>query len=119
MSPVTLRDELTPRARVGIGADPDCNYVGNDILSCFPLANTTLVEDVWSKFVWNAQLPSFIGAGSVSHLHPQPTLSLTELGAPRFLDVYLYHADSETVAKKYSAVPNAQIGRASCRERVS
>ncbi|KAL8283942.1 hypothetical protein RQP46_005374 [Phenoliferia psychrophenolica] len=71
-----------------MGSHPDCNYVGNDILSCFPLSNTTLVEGVWSKFIWNAQLPSFVGAS--------------------FLDVYLYHADSQTVAKKYASEPNAQ-----------
>ncbi|KAK4695098.1 hypothetical protein P7C70_g8620, partial [Phenoliferia sp. Uapishka_3] len=66
---------------------PDCNYVGNDIQSCFPEANTTLVEDVWSKFIWNAQLPTFIGAG--------------------YLDVYLYHSDSQTVAVTYRGVQNA------------
>lgn len=47
----------------GWDADPDCNYVGNNILSCFPESNTTLVQNIWSKFIWNAQYPVWIGAG--------------------------------------------------------
>jgi hypothetical protein len=45
--------------------DPDCSNEGNGVLSCFPFSNTTLVDNVWSKFIWNARYPTFIGAGSV------------------------------------------------------
>ncbi|KAK4046455.1 hypothetical protein OIV83_006047 [Microbotryomycetes sp. JL201] len=67
---------------------PDCNFVGNGVLSCFPTSDTILIDDVWSKFIWNAQFPTFIGAGRV--------------------DIYLYRADSETVAEQWLGIENAR-----------
>ncbi|KAM0790537.1 hypothetical protein ACM66B_003406 [Microbotryomycetes sp. NB124-2] len=67
---------------------PDCNFVGNGVLSCYPTSDTVLVDDVWSKFIWNAQFPTFIGAGRV--------------------DIYLYRADSETVAEQWLGTENAR-----------
>ncbi|GAA5840237.1 hypothetical protein JCM11251_005955 [Rhodosporidiobolus azoricus] len=57
---------------------PYCGNVGNDVLSCFPETDTTLVQGDYSKFIWNSRYPTFIGAGAV--------------------DVYLYNADTDDVA---------------------
>ena len=38
--------------------DPACNDVGNNVLSCFPLGSTELVQDQWSKFIWVGIAPS-------------------------------------------------------------
>ncbi|CAE6449148.1 hypothetical protein ACGC1H_005683 [Rhizoctonia solani] len=66
---------------------PDsCGNVGNDILSCFPTDNTTVVQGGWTRFVWNYRYPEYIGYGS--------------------LDIYLFHADSGTPATSWTNVPN-------------
>lgn len=42
-------------ADVGVGVilvDPTCTQVGNAVLSCYPQANSRLVQNVWSKFIW-------------------------------------------------------------------
>ncbi|ORY88503.1 hypothetical protein BCR35DRAFT_351010 [Leucosporidium creatinivorum] len=67
---------------------PDCSNEGNGVLSCFPFSNTTLVDNVWSKFIWNARYPTFIGTG--------------------YVDIYLYHADSETIATSYLGIDNSR-----------
>ncbi|GAA5984035.1 hypothetical protein JCM5350_004999 [Sporobolomyces pararoseus] len=67
---------------------PSCNYVGNGILSCYPESNTTIVQGEYSKFIWNAQFPTFIGAGEV--------------------DIYLYNANTEEVATSWLGVQNAR-----------
>ncbi|EUC63200.1 transmembrane protein, putative [Rhizoctonia solani AG-3 Rhs1AP] len=66
---------------------PDsCGNVGNDILSCYPTDNTTVVQGGWTRFVWNYRYPEYIGYGS--------------------LDIYLFHADSGTPATSWTNVPN-------------
>jgi len=40
--------------------DPSCNLVGNGVLSCFPESDTTIVQSEYSKFIWNANFPTFI-----------------------------------------------------------
>ncbi|GAA5977022.1 hypothetical protein JCM21900_003337 [Sporobolomyces salmonicolor] len=67
---------------------PSCNYVGNAILSCYPESNTTLVQNIYSKFIWNAQYPTFIGSVDV--------------------DIYLYNADTEEIATSWRGVENAR-----------
>ncbi|GAA5874745.1 hypothetical protein JCM1840_000421 [Sporobolomyces johnsonii] len=67
---------------------PSCNYVGNAILSCYPESNTTLVQNIYSKFIWNAQYPTFIGSVDV--------------------DIYLYNADTEDIATSWRGVENAR-----------
>ncbi|KDE08522.1 hypothetical protein MVLG_01301 [Microbotryum lychnidis-dioicae p1A1 Lamole] len=67
---------------------PDCNYVDNSILTCYPESNTTLVQSVWSKVIFNAQYPLFIGSGAI--------------------DAYLYRADSETLATSYLGIETAR-----------
>jgi hypothetical protein len=36
-------------------ADPDCSNVGNDVLTCYPNGTTTLVQDEWSKVIFNSK----------------------------------------------------------------
>lgn len=67
---------------------PMCDNVGNTELSCFPEQNTTLVQDKWSKFIWNANYPSFIENGRV--------------------DVFLFNAGSMYIAQNYTNLPNSQ-----------
>lgn len=68
--------------------DPSCLNQPNYVLSCFPTPSTTLVQNIWSKFVFNSQFPTFIGVGKV--------------------DIYLYHADSETIATSYLGIESAR-----------
>ncbi|SCZ89963.1 BZ3500_MvSof-1268-A1-R1_Chr1-3g01693 [Microbotryum saponariae] len=69
-------------------AEGYCNYVDNSILTCYPQSNTTLVQSVWSKVIFNAQYPLFIGSGGI--------------------DAYLYRADSETLATSYLGIETAR-----------
>ncbi|KAG9120612.1 hypothetical protein FRC07_003827 [Ceratobasidium sp. 392] len=65
---------------------PTCGDVGNDILSCYPTSNTTVVQGSWSRFVWNYRYPEYIGYDN--------------------LDIYLFHADSGVPAASWTNVPN-------------
>ncbi|QRV77338.1 transmembrane protein [Ceratobasidium sp. AG-Ba] len=68
-------------------AYPSCGDVGNDILSCYPTANTTVVQGGWTRYVWNYRYPEYIGYVN--------------------LDIYLFHADSGQAAASWTNVPNA------------
>ncbi|CAE7202656.1 unnamed protein product [Rhizoctonia solani] len=63
-----------------------CGNVGNDILSCYPTDNTTVVQGGWTHFVWNYRYPQYIGYGA--------------------LDIYLFHADSGAQATSWTNIPN-------------
>ncbi|KAG8739394.1 hypothetical protein FRC10_005660 [Ceratobasidium sp. 414] len=65
---------------------PGCGDVGNDILSCYPIGNTTVVQGGWTRYVWNYRYPEYIGYVN--------------------LDIYLFHADSGAVATRWTSVPN-------------
>jgi hypothetical protein len=67
---------------------PSCDNVGNTVLSCFPLDNTTLTQGIYSRFIWNANYPTFIAANAV--------------------DAYLFHADSMQLAKTWTRMANDQ-----------
>lgn len=47
---------------------------GNDVVSCFPTADTVIPQHQWATFVWNSNLPDF---------------TQTDL-----VDIYLFHGDS-------------------------
>lgn len=57
---------------------PACDNIGNLMLSCFPQSGTALTQDIWSKFIWNSNYPSFVING--------------------YVDAYLFRADSETMS---------------------
>ncbi|KAH7337225.1 hypothetical protein B0J17DRAFT_719132 [Rhizoctonia solani] len=63
-----------------------CGNVGNDVLSCYPTDNTTVVQGGYTRFVWNYRYPEYIGYG--------------------LLDIYLYHADSGDQATSWTSIPN-------------
>ncbi|KAF8598481.1 hypothetical protein BDV93DRAFT_561302 [Ceratobasidium sp. AG-I] len=65
---------------------PSCGDVGNDVLSCYPTDNTTVVQGEWTRYVWNYRYPEYIGYVN--------------------LDIYLFHADSDLVAASWKNVPN-------------
>ena len=67
---------------------PSCDNVGNTLLSCFPQSNTTLTQAEWSKFIWNANYPTFVENGQV--------------------DILLYQADSGAEVQTWPGVTNAQ-----------
>ncbi|KAF8513757.1 hypothetical protein JB92DRAFT_201990 [Gautieria morchelliformis] len=54
-----------------------CGIVANNVISCFPTPDATVVQNMDTRFVWNTGLPQF---------------SQTNL-----VDVYLFHADSDQV----------------------
>ncbi|KAG8728116.1 hypothetical protein FRC11_011776 [Ceratobasidium sp. 423] len=65
-----------------------CGNVGNDVLSCYPTSDTTVVQGGWTRFVWNYRYPEYVGYGN--------------------LDIYLIHADSQAQAANWTNVPNVQ-----------
>ncbi|GHJ86587.1 hypothetical protein NliqN6_2989 [Naganishia liquefaciens] len=82
-----------PRPRAGASSGPvaegypSCDNVGNTVLSCFPTTNTTLTQGIYSRFIWNANYPTFIAADNR-------------------VDVYLFYADSMEVARNWTRLPN-------------
>ncbi|CAH7671377.1 hypothetical protein BY996DRAFT_4581293 [Phakopsora pachyrhizi] len=65
---------------------PTCTAVSNAVLSCFPQSNTSIVQHTWSKFIWNNNYPTFIGA--------------------RDVDIYLFNAQSETPVANWTSISN-------------
>ncbi|KAG8904609.1 hypothetical protein FRB99_001482 [Tulasnella sp. 403] len=68
---------------------PSCDEEGNNVLSCYPSSNTTVLQGEWTKFVWNARIPDFIGL-------------------PGQVDIYLYHADSGQQVANWTSISNVQ-----------
>jgi hypothetical protein len=91
-SGLTHQNSLDNRAGASSGPTfdnyPPCDNVGNTLLSCFPLSNTTISQSMWSKFIWNANYPTFVENGNV--------------------DISLYQADSGEEVQSWKAVTNAQ-----------
>lgn len=67
---------------------PSCDNVGNTLVSCFPLSNTTITQSTWSKFIYNSNYPSFVENGEV--------------------DVWLYQADSGEEVRNWKGIPTRQ-----------
>lgn len=63
-------------------------YVGNDELSCYPTANTTIVQNDWSRFIWNANYPLFAQRG--------------------YVDVYLFQEDTDRMVTSWTSQDNGQ-----------
>lgn len=82
-----LSPQLLPRQQ---GVDyPSCDDVGNYVLSCYPTSGTTINQGEWTKFIWNTNIPDFIGL-------------------PGKVDVYLYHADSGDLVQSWPGLWNVQ-----------
>lgn len=75
---------------------PPCNNVGNDVITCYPLANTTLQQDTWTKVIWNLN-------------HPK----LTQFGR---IDVYLLSFDTQDVLASWKDQPTSQGQVSSCTD---
>ncbi|KDN46637.1 hypothetical protein K437DRAFT_106334 [Tilletiaria anomala UBC 951] len=67
-------------------------FVGNDVLSCYPTSDTTVVQGSWSKFIWNNNYPRFRQIGAV--------------------DVYLYRQDTDKMQTSWLSLDN-NLGRLS------
>ncbi|KAF7340395.1 hypothetical protein MVEN_01959000 [Mycena venus] len=59
---------------------------GNDVTSCYPVAETIALQDEFAAFVWNSNLPDLVQAG--------------------FVDIQLFHADSRQQVFNFSHVAN-------------
>jgi hypothetical protein len=69
------RQIVTDQAAVEV-AKNNCEFnSGNDIVSCFPTADTVIPQHQWATFVWNSNLPDFTQTESVN--------------------IYLFHGDSQ------------------------
>lgn len=66
-------------------AEETC-YVGNQDLSCYPTSNTTIVQNTWSRFIWNANYPLFAQRG--------------------FVDVYLFQEDTDHLVTSWTSQDN-------------
>ncbi|RDB24350.1 hypothetical protein Hypma_008423 [Hypsizygus marmoreus] len=72
----------------------DCQFnSGNNIISCFPSADTTIAQHQWASFVWNSR---------------RPDITQTNL-----VDIFLFHGDSREQILHYRQVrnPSDQAGR--------
>ncbi|PWN89221.1 hypothetical protein FA10DRAFT_138582 [Acaromyces ingoldii] len=69
-------------------AEQQC-FVGNEKLSCYPTANTRVDQGTWSKLIWNSNYPEFTNNGG-------------------YVDVYLFHQDSDQVATSWTSIDNGQ-----------
>ncbi|KAJ6557286.1 hypothetical protein DFH09DRAFT_986863 [Mycena vulgaris] len=65
---------------------------GNDVVSCFPTANTVIPQHQWAAFVWNSNLPDFTQTERVN--------------------IFLFHGDSQQQILKFENVinPKGQAG---------
>ncbi|KAJ1025117.1 hypothetical protein NDA16_002623 [Ustilago loliicola] len=72
-------------------AEETC-FVGNEDLSCYPNAGTTIAQNTWSKFIWNANYPLFAQRG--------------------FVDVYLFQQDTDRLVTSWISQDNG-AGRVS------
>ncbi|KAJ7134405.1 hypothetical protein C8R44DRAFT_662814 [Mycena epipterygia] len=65
---------------------------GNDIVSCFPTADTVIPQHQWATFVWNSNLPDFTQTDRVN--------------------IYLFHGDSQQQILFFENVlnPTGQAG---------
>jgi len=67
-------------------------FVGNEVLSCYPTADTTVTQGRWSKFIWNYNYPRFRQIGAV--------------------DVYLFRQDTDEMQTSWLSLNN-NLGRLS------
>nr|CDI55201.1 putative protein (N-terminal fragment) [Melanopsichium pennsylvanicum 4] len=68
-------------------AEETC-YVGNQDLSCYPTTGTTIVQNDWSRFIWNANYPLFAQRG--------------------YVDVYLFQQDTDQLVTSWTSQDNGQ-----------
>ncbi|KAI8454051.1 hypothetical protein BY996DRAFT_8487065 [Phakopsora pachyrhizi] len=68
------------------GDEMGITAVSNAVLSCLFQSNTSIVQHTWSKFIWNNNYPTFIGA--------------------RDVDIYLFNAQSETPVANWTSISN-------------
>ncbi|KAF5370984.1 hypothetical protein D9615_010002 [Tricholomella constricta] len=74
----------------------DCQInSGNNIISCFPTADTVVAQHQWVSFVWNSRRPEITNTES------------------NLVDIFLFHGDSRQQILHYRKVPNPsdQAGR--------
>ncbi|TIB66987.1 hypothetical protein E3P77_01948 [Wallemia ichthyophaga] len=87
---VRANSPLSKRYGAGTAPDndgyPDCDSVGNDVVTCYPSTDTSLTSGDYSKIIWNPNLPQFTENGN--------------------LDIYLFSADTEQVVESWQDVPN-------------
>lgn len=79
--------EQAPKQRRQTPAEETC-YVGNQDLSCYPTAGTTIVQNNWSRFIWNANYPLFAQRG--------------------YVDVYLFQQDTDRLVTSWMSQDNGQ-----------
>ncbi|OCH85752.1 hypothetical protein OBBRIDRAFT_286277 [Obba rivulosa] len=59
---------------------------GNDVLSCWPISNTTVPQHQWATFVWNSRLPQYAQTNLVN--------------------IFLIHGDSQQTVLNATNYPN-------------
>jgi len=80
------RQIVTDSAAVAT-AKNDCEFnSGNDVVSCFPTADTVIPQHQWATFVWNSNLPDFTQTESVN--------------------IFLFHGDSQQQILSFQNVTN-------------
>ncbi|KAJ7258744.1 hypothetical protein B0H12DRAFT_1232190 [Mycena haematopus] len=71
----TARQVIADQAAVE-AAETQCQiFSGNEVISCFPTADTVFAQHEWATFVWNSNNPDFLQTERV--------------------DIYLFHGDSQ------------------------
>ena len=70
------------------GYYPSCTDQPKKVTSCWPQSYTYIVQNYWSRFIWNPNYPPYANAGS--------------------LDIYLYSGNSEELMQTWKSVNNRQ-----------
>ncbi|SJX64789.1 uncharacterized protein SRS1_15212 [Sporisorium reilianum f. sp. reilianum] len=86
-NPQSDASEHSKRQRRQTAAEETC-FVGNEDLSCYPTAGTTIVQNNWSRFIWNANYPLFAQRG--------------------YVDVYLFQEDTDRLVTSWMSQDNGQ-----------
>ncbi|KAF9651624.1 hypothetical protein BDM02DRAFT_3184373 [Thelephora ganbajun] len=87
LSPQRRQATSVPDQTAIAQAERDCQFFsGNDVLSCYPLLNTTIHQNEWATFVWNSRLPQYAQKGTVN--------------------IYLFHGDSGEQVFSHLDYPN-------------
>lgn len=79
--------EHSSKQRRQTAAEEAC-YVGNQDLSCYPTAGTSIAQNTWSRFIWNANYPLFAQRG--------------------YVDVYLFQEDTDRLVTSWMSQDNGQ-----------
>lgn len=80
----------------------DCGIVSNDVISCFPVVDAVVVQNIDTRFVCEYRSQRFLL--STHFLHTGNT-GLPQFSQTNLVDVYLIHGDSDELVALWPTLP--------------